>query len=134
MQVGKRWLRYYKPISLERSAGEGPDRPPAPVFEAPLELPNTSQQRAGPAPSRQSRFGILQGYSLTICTRAAEFKDIFSAVAAKLEELARWVEETTAVAESSISSSQSTDTSNSSSPQPVTGEYHRYTGLSKNEK
>ena len=119
-QVGERWLRYHRPIPLERGEAEETYRVPPMLYKGPLvELPNTTLQQAAPTTSRQNRHGILQGYSLTICTRAAEFKQIFAAVAMKLEELARWVEDATAVTVTSAPASVTSTGSATSSSFPL---------------
>jgi hypothetical protein len=118
-QVGKRWLRYYKPLAVSED-GEVPSGPPPPLYEGPLQLPNTSLQKAAPTTGRLSRYGELQGYCLTICTLAADFKDIFQPTVTKLDGLARWVESVTSVTGTDVVPSSATAaTGASASPAPL---------------
>jgi hypothetical protein len=96
-QVGQRWLRYHKPLIMGTGDKDGLTGPARPLFEGPIEMPNTSLQQAAPTLNSQSRFGMLHGYSMTICTRGAEFRDIFPSALSKMQEMARWIESVTSV-------------------------------------
>ena len=88
-QVGKRWLKYYKP-NLDTDASTSPED------EARFPSFNTSVHLPAAMPARSARYGQLMGYCMTVCTRAAEFTAIFHTTLTKVEELAAWVENMTA--------------------------------------
>jgi hypothetical protein len=91
-QVGKRWLKYYKPTALTPRAVE--EAPAAPLDTTiPSFIPTL--QQAGTLPARNARYGQLMGYCMTICTRGAEYKDMFHPTLTQVEALARWVEKET---------------------------------------
>jgi hypothetical protein len=113
-QVGLRWIKYYKPLSLA----------PITKCEPPLPLPtaipsfNSALVQAGTLPARQARHGTLMGYCSTICTRAAEYTDIYHEALRKVEELARWVEAQTSKTGLDIVTPPSPSSSSPSSSSP----------------
>ena len=99
-QVEKRWLRYHNPPDPQSDSRPAFDSAvPPPLFEGPLELSNTTLQRAAPSANRQNRFGVLSGYSMTIDHAGAQYPALFPALVMKMQEVAAWCEEQTAVLE-----------------------------------
>jgi MULE transposase domain len=93
-QVGQRWLKYYKPPPATPLDISEPPLSPLPL---PSAVPNFNPAlvQAGTLPARNARYGQLMGYCTTICTRAAEYKDIFHTALNKVETLSKWVEAAT---------------------------------------
>jgi hypothetical protein len=100
-QVGKRWLRYFKPPpSAPRAIDPSSSLSDLPAIvsdDIPDPIPSHLQTfvQAGQIPARRARYGQLMGYCTTICTRGAEFKDVFFDALKRVEELARWIEANT---------------------------------------
>ncbi len=91
-QVGKRWLKYYKPPPSTPLR----QLPPEPL---PSTVPNfiSSLEQSGTEPRRQARFGQLMGYCMTICTRGADYSAVFNSAYEKVSGLAHWIEVETSV-------------------------------------
>ena len=92
-QVGLRWLKAYMP----------PPEAPASLAQErnatiPTAIPSyepSSCTSAAEMPSRAARYGQLMGFCTTVCTRAAEYKEIFHLVLKWVMVLANWVEAST---------------------------------------
>ena len=89
-QVGQRWLRAFMPPPEAPSSLTTVPEVPLPT-SIPSYLPSSSSPGPG-LPTRVARHGQLMGYCATICTRAADYKDIFFTVLTQVEALAQWVE------------------------------------------
>jgi hypothetical protein len=127
-QISQRWLKYYKPLSVASTAASDPPLP------LPTAIPsfNSALVQVGIMPARQARHGTLMGYCNTICTRAAEYTDIYHEALKKVEELARWVEAQTSKTGLDIVSRPSPSSSSPfSSPtvQPAVSSLHASVGI-----
>jgi hypothetical protein len=122
-QVGPRWLKYHKPVLAAASDAAEPLSAPPPS------IPNfnPSLVQAGSLPARRARYGQLLGYCTTICTRAAEYKDIFHATLTKVEALARWVEAATST--SGLDTVARSASSSSSCSPPTLSDLHPSVGI-----
>jgi len=112
-QVGLRWLKaYMPPPHAPVSLAAVPEALPIVAATPPLSLPPNP---SADFPSRTARFGQLMGFCNTICTRAAEYKEIFYPVLKWLTILTNWVEASTS-GTGYATTSQSQNSSSSSSP------------------
>jgi hypothetical protein len=123
-QIGLRWIKYHMPLSI---ASTGASEPPLPLPAGPAAIPsfNPALVQAGTMPARLARHGTLMGYCSTICTRAAEYTDIYHEALGMVEYVSRWVEAKTSktgldivrpAAFSGYSPSSSSSPSSSASP------------------
>jgi MULE transposase domain len=99
-QVGKRWLRSYKP-----PLGYKPDFPSnasQPSSSSSPVLPSflVNQVQAGEIPARKRRYGELRGFLDTIASRGADDAEAFPRIRCRVQELCRWVEAETSAAPS----------------------------------
>jgi hypothetical protein len=112
-QVGKRWLRYHKPIVVSAESASQPAGLPPPLSVEPIPTFNSTLHLPTALPARKARYGQIMGFAMTICARAAEYTDIFHPLLTKMQEAAAWAEEMTAASAPtappvSMSSSSST--------------------------
>jgi hypothetical protein len=114
-QVGQRWLKYYKPLPAATSHGQSVSEPPPPALPSAISSSLSGLVQAGKLPARNARYGQLMGYYLTICTRAAEYKDIFHTVLEEADKLAKWVEAKTSTTELATAPAKTSSPSDSSS-------------------
>jgi hypothetical protein len=108
-------LNTYKPLSAATSHGQSVSEPPPLALPSAIPSSVSGLVQAGKLPARNARYGQLMGYYLTICARAAEYKDIFHTVLEEADKLAKWVEAKTSTTELATAPAKASSSSDSSS-------------------
>jgi hypothetical protein len=89
-QVGKRWLKYFKPV---RAASQSLSRMPPPTLPSTVpRLMTSTLPTSVPLARREARYGQIMGFCMTICSRACDYDGVYHRILGMVEELAREVE------------------------------------------